>query len=119
VRGAAEPTGVTASGTIEEIEKHRGAKKPTMIYFSNAPVPHDVDTKQYEDDRKLRRKYESEGLLGTFEHSEDFRRVFTHDLTARMVDGSSNQNARAVIPCAFDFGEFNLKRRKLAAGVCR
>ena len=74
------PTGVTASGSIEEIEKHRGAKKPTMIYFSNAPVPHDVDTKQYEDDRKLRRKYESEGLLGTFEHSEDFRRVFTHDL---------------------------------------
>jgi len=34
------PTGVAASGTIEEIEKHFGAKIPTMIYFSNALLPH-------------------------------------------------------------------------------
>jgi Domain of unknown function (DUF4062) len=68
------PTGVTASGTIEEIEKHLGAKKPTMIYFSNALLPHDVDTKQFEDVRKLRKKYESEGLIGTFANSEEFRR---------------------------------------------
>jgi Domain of unknown function (DUF4062) len=80
------PTGVTASGTIEEIEKHLGAKKPTMIYFSNALLPHDVDTKQFEDVRKLRKKYESEGLIGTFANSEEFRRVFTQDLGVRMVN---------------------------------
>jgi hypothetical protein len=80
------PTGVAASGTIEEIEKHRGSKKPTMIYFSNAPVPHDVDTKQFEDVRKLQQKYESEGLIGTFRDSEDFRRIFTHDFTANSCD---------------------------------
>jgi hypothetical protein len=79
------PTGLAASGTIEEIEKHRGAKKPTMIYFSTAPVPHDVDTKQIEEVHKLRRKYESEGLIGTFENPEGFRRVFTQDLAASMV----------------------------------
>ena len=80
------PTGVAASGTIEEIEKHREAKKPTMIYFSNAAIPHDVDTKQFEEVRKLREKYESEGLIGTFADSEDFRRVFTQDLATSMVE---------------------------------
>jgi hypothetical protein len=80
------PTGVAASGTIEEIEKHREAKKPTMIYFSNAPVPQDVDTKQYEDVRRLRQKYESEGLIGTFADSGNFRTVFTQNLASRMVE---------------------------------
>jgi hypothetical protein len=32
------------------------------------------------------------------------------------MDGSSNQNACVVIPCAFDFGEFNLKRPPASAG---
>jgi hypothetical protein len=80
------PTGVAASGTIEEIEKHLGAKKPTMIYFSNALLPHDFDTKQFEYVRALRQKYESEGLIGEFANSEEFRTVFTQDLRARMVE---------------------------------
>jgi hypothetical protein len=89
------PTGLAASGTIEEIDKHRGAKKPTMIYFSTEPVPHDVDTKQFEDVRKLRQKYESEGLIGTFANSEEFRRVFAQDLAARMVQYLKSQPPRA------------------------
>src|SRR5947209_20191450 len=28
-----------ASGTVEEIEEHMKAGKPTMLYFSDAPVP--------------------------------------------------------------------------------
>jgi hypothetical protein len=91
------PTGVAASGTIEEIEKHHGAKKPTMIYFSTAPVPHDVETKQLEDVRKLQQKYESEGLIKTFENSGDFRTVFTQDLAARMVEYLKVQRPNAEV----------------------
>src|SRR5437763_1467261 len=32
------PTGVAASGTVEEIEEHLAAGKPAMLYFSSAPV---------------------------------------------------------------------------------
>ena len=42
------PTGSSPSGTVDEIEKHLGASKPVMIYFSNAPVrPESVDDEQY------------------------------------------------------------------------
>jgi hypothetical protein len=85
------PTGDAASGTIEEIEKHRKSKKPTMIYFSTAPVPNDVDTKQLEGVRALRQKYEPEGMLGTFRDSEDFRRTFAHDLQLSMVEYLKSQ----------------------------
>jgi hypothetical protein len=41
------PAGVTASGTLEEIEAHLTADKPAMIYFSSAPVRLDsVDNEQ-------------------------------------------------------------------------
>lgn len=41
------PTGATNSGTVEEIEEHLAAKKPTMLYFSSAPVrPDSVDNEQ-------------------------------------------------------------------------
>lgn len=85
------PTGVASSGTVEEIENHLKSNRPTMIYFSNAPVPHDVDTTQLENVRAFRRKYESEGLIGTFTSSEDFRTVFTQDLSARMVEYLKSQ----------------------------
>ncbi len=43
------PTGVSASGTVEEIEEHLQAGKPAMIYFSDAPVRLDsVDEAQYQ-----------------------------------------------------------------------
>jgi hypothetical protein len=80
------PTGVAESGTIEEIEKHLAAKKPTMIYFSNAPVPSEVDTAQLEQLRAFRAKYESQGLIGAFKGAKDFGRVFSQNLAARMVD---------------------------------
>ena len=32
------PTGASPSGSVEEIEEHLAAGKPTMIYFSSAPL---------------------------------------------------------------------------------
>ena len=46
------PTGVATSGTIEEIEKHLASKNPTMIYFSDTPLPNDVDTKCHRSPRE-------------------------------------------------------------------
>src|SRR5437762_10401769 len=34
------PTGVAASGTIEEIERFRSSGRPVMLYFSEARLPY-------------------------------------------------------------------------------
>jgi hypothetical protein len=34
------PTGISASGTIEEIDRLVAAGKPVMLYFSTGPIPH-------------------------------------------------------------------------------
>jgi len=46
------PTGVTESGTIEEIERFRSSGKPVMVYFSEASVPPGSDLTAL---KKLRR----------------------------------------------------------------
>src|SRR5262245_52257841 len=42
------PTERYSSGSVEEIEEHHSAGKPTMLYFSNQPVrPDSVNSQQY------------------------------------------------------------------------
>ena len=42
------PTGVAASGTVEEIDEHLAEGRPAMLYFSSAPVhPDSVDPSNY------------------------------------------------------------------------
>lgn len=75
------PTGVADSGTIEEIEEFRKADKYVALYFSDAPVPRDVDRAQlgalerYRQERKKDTKYE------TFSDPEDLRRQVLQHLT--------------------------------------
>ncbi|MBH5370953.1 hypothetical protein [Bradyrhizobium glycinis] len=43
------PTGTSASGSVEEIEKHIAAGKPATAYISNTPVAlNSIDLAQYE-----------------------------------------------------------------------
>ena len=49
-------TGEYASGTVEEIEEHIKAGRPTMLYFSSAPIlPDSVDHDQYRRLKEFRR----------------------------------------------------------------
>lgn len=67
-------TGKAISGSIEEINRHREAGKPVMIYFSEAPVrPDSVDQNQYEKLKEFKKWAMTEGLVQTYESIDDFR----------------------------------------------
>jgi hypothetical protein len=71
------PTGVSASGTVEEIDEHLKAAKPAMIYFSRAPVrPESIDDAQYRALLGFRANCESRGLIETYDSLGDFREKF-------------------------------------------
>lgn len=81
------PTSRGVSGTAEEIEEVIAAGKPVHVYFSEEPVPHDVDIEQLTALRKFRADLEAEnrGLLGTFSSPDDLanqvRRAISSDLS--------------------------------------
>ncbi len=68
------PTGKALSGSVEEIENHINSGKPAMLYFSNRPaVPSIVNQKQYKAVEKLKKECHSNGLINTFNTTEDFK----------------------------------------------
>jgi len=60
------PTLAAVSGTVEEIGRAEAAGKPVHLYFSTAPLAHDVDTMQLDGLRELKRELQGRGLLGEF-----------------------------------------------------
>ncbi len=67
-------TGEYASGTVEEIEEHIKAGRPTMLYFSSAPVlPDSVDPDQYRRLKEFRLSCQSRGLYEPYTDVQDFR----------------------------------------------
>lgn len=61
------PTPDAVSGTVEEIERAVNSGKPVHLFFSRAPLPHDVDTAQLEGLRKFKSEIRERGLLGEFD----------------------------------------------------
>lgn len=83
------PTGVAASGTVEEIEEHRKAGKPAMLYFSKAPVsPDNLDNEQYEKLKIFKAWAKGQGLVADFVNSDDFRSRFRRDLELTLRDNT-------------------------------
>lgn len=75
------PTGKSVSGSIEEIEKHREAGKPVMLYFSTAPVsPSNLDNDQLQELEKFKDWARGEGLIETYEDPADFADKFRNHL---------------------------------------
>lgn len=75
------PTGKAASGTVEEIEEHVAAGKPAMIYFSSKPVaPDSVDAAQYAQVKEVRAKWQTQGLIETYDSVEEFRSKLSKQL---------------------------------------
>jgi hypothetical protein len=80
------PTGEARSGTIEEIEKHLKTGKPTMIYFSYAPVrPDSVSEEQYSDLRDFRKDLMNRGLIESYESLAEFREKFARQLAQTVI----------------------------------
>jgi hypothetical protein len=75
------PTGKSVSGSIEEIEKHREANKPVMLYFSTAPVSlANLDNDQIQELEKFKDWARGEGLIETYEEPTDFADKFRNHL---------------------------------------
>jgi len=74
------PTGEAPSGTIEEIEEIRKSGRHVALYFSNAPVPRDVDRAQLDALEEYRRSVQQRGLYFTFASVEELRRLVTRHL---------------------------------------
>jgi hypothetical protein len=72
------PTGRTSSGTVEEIEEHRAANKPTMLYFSSAPVRiESVDGDQYSALKAFKDSCKAKGLIQDYDGPAEFREKFS------------------------------------------
>jgi hypothetical protein len=81
------PTGESASGTVEEIEKHLAAGKPAMVYFSEQPVaPESLDLNQYAALQEFKSWCLSKGLISTYQDVVDFRESFTRHLQINLRD---------------------------------
>tara|TARA_R110002073_G_scaffold177188_12_gene335186 strand:- start:18527 stop:19411 length:885 start_codon:yes stop_codon:yes gene_type:complete len=80
------PTGVAASGTVEEIEEHLNADKPAMIYFSSTPVrPDSVDEAQYSALKEFKQECFEKGLVESYESLTEFRDKFSRQLTQTII----------------------------------
>lgn len=75
-----------ASGTVEEIEEHIKAGRPTMLYFSSAPVvPESIDPDQYRGLQEFRKSCQSRGLYESYTDLHDFRAKLYRQLQIKML----------------------------------
>ena len=80
------PTGKSPSGSVEEIEEHLAANKPTMIYFSTAPVhPDGIDEAQYTALKKFKNECKKRGLVEEYDSLSQFREKFARQLAQTVL----------------------------------
>ncbi len=74
-------TGVSISGTAEEIEQFVATGKPVMLYFSQTPIdPDRIDLEQFTTLRKFKEEMRLKGLTESYSGIADFRQKFTRQL---------------------------------------
>ena len=66
-----QPTSRGASGTVEEIDRSAEAGAKVHVFFSEMPVPHDVDSDQLTALREFKLRLQERGLLGSYASHED------------------------------------------------
>jgi len=68
------PTGVSESGTAEEIEWFIRNRKPAMVYFSSRSIdPTKLDIDQYKSLKEFEKKMQKIGLTGSYTSITDFK----------------------------------------------
>ncbi len=84
-------TGVSVSGTVEEIEWFIQNRKPVMLYFSSKEIdPRKIDIDQFKAKNEFEEKMRKLGLLGTYENYSDFKEKLLHQLSTnlnRLLEG--------------------------------
>jgi len=95
------PTGVAASGTVEEITEHIAAGKPTMLYFSTAPVRQDsVDDDQFKSLRLFKEtvRNQNNGLYEEYESLSEFKEKLTRQLAQTIIREFPSQPPKSSSP---------------------
>lgn len=110
------PTGVTDSGTLEEIERVGAAEKPIMLYFSRVGVdPEEIDLQQLEKLKQFKKKTYPKGLVENFKTIIEFRDKFAKQLELKVRE-LQNNDASGESPLSLEFlaiEEGNLVGNKL------
>ncbi|WP_245637890.1 hypothetical protein [Actinomadura rubrobrunea] len=87
------PTPDAVSGTAEEIDRALAMGKPVHLYFSTAPLPHDIDTAQLEALRAFKNEVQNRGLLGEFSNTDQLNhevwKAIEHDIATLFPEGST------------------------------
>ncbi len=78
-------TGVSVSGTAEEIEQFVAQNKPVMLYFSQSPIaPEKIEIDQFTVLRNFKEKMRLKGLTETYSGIPDFRQKFGRQLSINL-----------------------------------
>lgn len=78
-------TGVSISGTAEEIEQFVAQNKPVMLYFSQSPVdPDKIEIDQFSVLRAFKEKMRLKGLTESYSGIPDFRQKFGRQLAINL-----------------------------------
>lgn len=81
------PTGVSESGTAEEIECFIKKNKPVMVYFSSRAIdPKKIDLKQYQALSEFSDRLQSMGLTGSYSSITDLSDQLFTQLTINVRD---------------------------------
>jgi hypothetical protein len=78
------PSGVAASGTVEEINRLVDAGKPVALYFSKVPLPYDHDQTQLAAVQEYKKRIQQTALYFEFPDREQLRRLVSLHLGQRM-----------------------------------
>lgn len=89
------PTGVSESGTVEEIETFIKDRKPVMLYFSSAQVdPRKIDFDQFKAVRDFEEKMRRIGLVGSYENLTDFKERLFDQLSNHVTNMKEGKSAK-------------------------
>lgn len=76
------PTGVSESGTAEEIEWFIQNHKPVMVYFSSRSIdPKALDIDQYKSLKEFEKKMQKLGLTGSYTSITDFKEQLLNQIS--------------------------------------
>jgi hypothetical protein len=105
-------TGVSQSGTIEEIERCENAGKPVMLYFSTGPVPRDHDAEQLQSVKNYQRQIAGRSIYGEFSDLEDLRRKVNRHLASTMARIGSEASPGAPPTDKNDLARVSIRSRR-------
>lgn len=76
------PTGLSESGTAEEIEWFIKNNKPVMVYFSSRSIdPKNLDIEQYSALKEFEKKMQKIGLTGSYTSITDFKEQLLNQIS--------------------------------------